>query len=340
MDPTLAQAHPADPVNAAPRGVLHVIGRSSELTDFLFEELSALADVRVITHPQPARRPWRSLLRAVEVYLLPWLPRSLCFDADYIARLRRIGPEDRVLFFAIDNRKDLQLVRKFIAARQIAAWFWNPIPSFRGHALSRWWFLHWLQRAGIRAYTFDPRDASEFGIGLTPQVFRHVKQDADDGPARPRTDVYFVGADKGRLRQLRDLESTLQAAGLSTLFHVVGDKRGRYDAEARAWLRREQISYLENLNQVQRSHAVLELLQSAQSGPTLRYVEALFLNRKLITNNRAILDAPGYDPSRHFILGVDDMAGLRRFLQRPLHPPSPGVLARHAIGSWLRHFHA
>ena len=326
---------------ATTRRVTHVIGRSSELTDFLFEELQALDDVRVIPHPLPVRRPWSNVLRALEVYLFPWLPRSLYFDAAYIAQLRRIGPNDKVLFFALDNRKDLQIVRKFIAARELAVWLWNPIQSFRCNALSQGWFLRWLRNAGIRAYTFDPADARDFGIGLTPQVFRHVAPEtiaAEDTSSSPRSDVYFVGADKGRLSELRALESTLQHAGLSTHFHVVADKRRRYSADERAWLRTDQLRYHDNLSQVKRSRAILEILQSGQSGTTLRYVEALFLDRKLITNNRAIREAPGYDPSRFFILGEDDLAGIREFIERPPRPVCPRVLARHAIGSWLRQF--
>ncbi len=322
------------------RQVVHVIGRSSELTDFLFEELLALDDVRVIQHPSPARRPWSNLLRGLEVYLLPWLQRSLIFDATYIAQLRRIRPNDKVLFFALDNRKDLQIARKFIASRELAVWLWNPIQSFRRSALSQGWFLRWLRHAGIRAYTFDPIDARDFGIGLTPQVFRHVAPQADaaEDASATLTDVYFVGADKGRLRELRSLESTLQEAGLSTHFHVVAGKRRRYAAEERAWLRTDQLTYHDNLSQVKRSRAILELLQSGQSGATLRYVEALFLDRKLITNNRAIREAPGYDPSRFFILGEDDLAGIREFIERPPRPVCPRVLARHAIGSWVRQF--
>ena len=321
---------------ARARCVTHVIGRSSELTDFLFEELRALDDVRVIAHPYPPRRPWRNVLKAVDAYLLPRTSRSFYFGADYVEQLRRIGPDDKVLFFTIDNRKDLQIIRKFIAARELAVWLWNPIRSFRSSAPSRWWFLRWLRRAGIRAYTFDPRDARDFGLELTPQVFRHMAAEPDADA--PRTDVYFVGADKGRLAELRAIEARLQRAGLSTHFHVVGDRGKRYDADERRWLRSEQLSYRENLDRVRRSRAVLEILQTCQSGATLRYVEALFLDRKLITNNRAIREAPGYDPSRFFILGEDDLAGLRAFVETPARPVCPRVLARHAIGTWLRQF--
>jgi len=318
-----------------------VIGRSSELTDFLFEELGALEDVRVIEHPFPTKRPWSNLLRAIEVYVLPRMSRSLYFDSGYIEQLRRIRPHDRVLFFTIDNRKDLQLIRKFIAARELAVWLWNPIRSIRCNALSRWWFLRWLRRAGIRCYTFDPRDAGDFGIGLTPQVFRHVPLETAGAPdASPHPDVYFVGADKGRLGELRALESTLQGAGLSTQFHVVGDKRKRYSADECCWLQTRELGYRENLDHVKRARAVLEFLQPSQSGATLRYVEALFLDRKLITNNRAVRGAPGYDPSRFFILGEDDLAGIRQFIDCPLRPVSPQVLALHSIGSWVRQFHA
>jgi hypothetical protein len=320
--------------------VTHVIVPSYPLTDFLFAGLRPAADVRTIEHPLRPRRPLSNLLRAAEVYLLPWLRRSLYLDPGYVARLRSIQPEDIVLFFAIENRKDLQLIRKFVGSRRQVVWLWNPISRTRGMGLSRRWYLHWLRRSGMRAYTFDPDDARDGGIGLAPQVYRQLSDFAEQaaGGAAPARDVFFLGADKGRLPQLRALKEALRDAGLSTHFHVIADKRGHYTAEERACLATQALPYAENLRQVARSRAVLELLQSCQSGPTIRSMEALFLNRKLITNNAALRTNALYHPSRVFILGEDDLADIRRFMDSPMAPLDPSVLEPHEIEHWIRQF--
>ncbi|MET0384231.1 MAG: hypothetical protein ABW032_12495 [Burkholderiaceae bacterium] len=321
--------------------VTHVIVPRYPLTDFLFERMHGFDDVKIIEHPL-SRRRGSGLLRGIEVYLLFWLRRSFHFDRAYVDQLARIRPDDSVIFFALENRKDLQIARKFIAAFRQVVWLWNPIRNYRGNALSRLWYRHWIGRSGMQAYTFDPADARDHGLRLAPQVYRRVTPDdlpAPHGEA-PRRDVYFLGIDKGRLPALQALKADFDRIGLSSHFHVVADKRRRYREGDRAWLASRWLPYDENLRQVFESRALLELLQSTQSGPTIRSMEALFLNRKLITNNRSLRETPLYHPSRIFILGQDDMAGLRHFIDGPIEPPAAAVLRAHDIQFWIRRFEA
>lgn len=319
--------------------VTYVIVPSYPLTDFLFERMHELEDVKIIEHPLPRRRGLSGLLRGLEVYVLPWLKRSLHFDQAYTDQLARIGPDDSVLFFAVENRKDLQIARKFIAARKQSVWLWNPICNYRRSAPSRLWYRHWLRRSGMQAYTFNPTDARDNGIQLAHQVYRQLATPGE-APAEPRHDVYFLGIDKGRLPALQSLQAELEGAGLTTHFHVIADKRKHYRDEQRAWLSPRWLPYAENLRRVRESRALLELLQTDQSGPTIRSMEAAFLNKKLITNNRALRDTALYHPSRIFILGQDDLSGLRHFVDSPLEPLAPAILAAHDIENWIRQFRA
>ena len=310
------------------------------LTDFLFAHMHELEDVKIIEHPLRPRRWFDNLLRSAEVYLLPWWKGSLFFDEAFTAQFTDIRPEDTVLFFAVENRKDLQIMRKFIRTSRQHVWLWNPIATYRGGALSRRWYLHWLRRSGMHAYTFDPADAREGGIRLVRQVYRHVTaEELADGPgdAAP-VDVYFLGIDKGRLPALRQLQAGFERDGLTTRFHVIADKRESYSDDDSAWLSPQWLSYRENLRQVVRSRALLELLQSSGSGPTIRCLEAAFLGRKLITDNRTMRHSDLYHPSRIFILGEDDLAGLKAFLDAPLLPVDERVLEGYDLAHWIRQF--
>jgi hypothetical protein len=320
--------------------VIYAIVPRYPLTDFIFEQVHELADVRIIWHSIPCRRPLRGLLRALEVYALPWWKGSFHFDRAYTAQLRRIRPEDAVLFFAIENRKDLQIIRKFIAARRQSVWLWNPVSCYRKGWLSRWWYLHWLRRSGMRAYTFDPTDAQAGGIALAQQVYRHAPpalSPAGDPPERCH-DVHFVGIDKGRLTELQSLKAEFERAGLTTYFRVIADRRKRYSDAERACLTTQWLPYTEHLRTVHASRALLELLQSSQSGPTIRSMEAAFLDRKLITNNASMRLTPLYHPTRIFILGQDDLATLRDFMASPMAPLAAATLERQDILHWIRQF--
>lgn len=322
--------------------ITYVLVSRSPFSDFLFEHMREIDDVRIIEHPLPHRARFSRWLRAIDVYLLPWSKFSLHFDRAYVEQLRSIRPEDCVLYFSIENRKDLQIARKFIDARRQFVWLWNPIRSSRGNALSRLWYLFWLRRSGIQPCTFEPSDARDFGMRLANQVYRHVAVPSAVSKDSKgwRSDVYFLGMDKGRLAELRFLKAELERLGLKPNFHVLPDRRRRYSDEDRACLSNDWVSYSDNLRNVWNSRAVLELMQGGQRGPTIRTMEAVFMNRKLITNNSALRQTVLYHPSRIFVLGQDDMAQISRFINSPLEPVHPSVLRDYDIEHWIRQFGA
>jgi hypothetical protein len=319
---------------------LYVVVPGYPLTDFLFEHMHELEGVRIMAHPTPRRRWFSSLLRSVDVYLLPWAKRSFFFDKAYTGQLERIRPEDSVLFFAIENRKDLQIIRKFIGTQNQKVWLWNPVGNYRGNRLSRWWYFRWLGHSGMRVYTFNRPDARSHGIRLLNQVYRHPPVEGLSARAAepPLFDVYFLGIDKGRLPALQRLRADFERAGLSTHFHVVADKRKRYSQEDLAWVTRQWLPYSENLRKVSQSRALLELLQSGQGGATMRSMEAAFLDKKLITDNSELRHTGLYHPSRIFILGQDDPATLRQFIHSPIEPLASGVLDAYDIEHRLQQF--
>jgi hypothetical protein len=320
--------------------VTHVVVPRYALTDFLFERMHAIDDIKLIEHPLPRRRKLGGLLRALDVYALPWLKHSFYFDKSYTEQLARIPAEDTVLFFAIENRKDLQIIRKYIRARQQFVWLWNPIEVFRKSALSRLFYWTWIRRSGMQAFTFNPADAREGGIRLANQVYRQV--DASDlsavGQSSTPHDVYFIGMDKGRLPELQGLRTELESADLTTHFRIFADKRKHYSDADRLQLTSEWLPYKDNLVIVRDSRALLELLQSTQDGPTIRSMEAAFFGKKLITNNQGMRQSPLYHPSRIFILGQDDLGNLKDFMSSPMEPVPPSVLQAHDIEHWIWQF--
>lgn len=315
--------------------MLHVFIKKHALVAHFFEGLELDGGIRVISYPYGRHGKLNSLLRSVEAWLLWWLPRSWCYDEAWLAQLRSIAPDDSVLYFSMENRKTLQIIRKFVRARKQSAWFWDPIRSYRKSAPSRWVYKQWLRHSGLRAYTFDPADAKAFDIGLIEQVFRN-----DPVAEAPPRDIAlcFVGTDKGRLPVLRRWKALFEQQGLATHFHIVADRRKVYSPADKALLTDAWISYADNLALARRSRCLLELLQHTQSGPTMRAIEALFFGCKLITDNASIVDCGFYHPSRIFVIGRDREDELPAFLQRPMEPPSPELLARHEIRTWLDQF--
>lgn len=64
------------------------------------------------------------------------------------------------------------------------------------------------------------------------------------------------------------------------------------------------ISYEENLKNVFQSKCLLEIMHNQYDNPTMRYVEAVVYNKKLLTNNKNVVNYPYYD-SRYMKIFAD-----------------------------------
>lgn len=316
--------------------MLYIIANQYELTEFLLDSLNSDQKSRVLMHPRRIKGVLYSLLKALDAWLPFPVPFFRPFPLDYLSRLAEISPDDSVLIFGIENIKDLRIVRKNICASKVSIFTWNPVIDYQQN--------HWLRKGRILqiknldfdVFTFDPGDANNYGLTLIPQVFRSV-----DGyclGVTKEVDIYFIGKDKRRYEVLRDLALKWQALGLRLSLKMVCDKDRDYSSLSPVELLTESLSYKENLLLINRSESLLELVQKNQSGVTIRCMEAIFFNKKLITNNVGVKCLPYFSVDRFFLLGVDDLSRLPDFLSRPILPLSSEQLAPHIFQNWIQRF--
>lgn len=128
---------------------------------------------------------------------------------------------------------------------------------------------------------------------------------------------FFLGRDKGRLQIINELADRLIKLGCKLDFNVVKDKTSSPTSK---YLIEKQIPYEENIRRTLSSNIIVDITKENQSGWTLRILEALFFNKKLITNNINILGSEIYSESRFFIIGHDDWDTLEYFINSSVKP--------------------
>lgn len=103
------------------------------------------------------------------------------------------------------------------------------------------------------------------------------------------------------------------------------------------------LGYEEYLTQLRRCSLILDITQAGQMAPTMRVMEAIYLSKKLITNNRSLSSYDFYTENNIFILPdeYDDSLPdqLKEFLERPFLPYSPEIHKKYGCNEWLTHFH-
>ena len=175
-----------------------------------------------------------------------------------------------------------------------------------------------------RVYTFDISDSKEFDIEYSPEYYtehqENIKYDL-------KYDVCYVGADKTnvRLKNLLDIKEVLRKNKVQNFFHIfrVLKKYNKYELQetTNMFLKYEDIQRI-----ILESKCILELQMEGQSGCTLRTLESMFLNRKLITNNK---DADDFKDRFNDIL---------KFMRSPYQKLPDMVKNNYKFCKWLERF--
>lgn len=137
--------------------------------------------------------------------------------------------------------------------------------------------------------SFDPKEAGEYGISYHPLVYSADPETDVSQP--PESDVFFLGLAKNRLPTILKAYETLREGGLSCRFFLAGVKKADqlYKEDIRYIT---HMSYQDNLREVKGTRCMLEVMQTGGHGYTLRMMEAVAYNKKMITNNPEIHKAP------------------------------------------------
>ncbi len=149
-----------------------------------------------------------------------------------------------------------------------------------------------------KVYTFDKYDAEKFGweyIGMScfsslPKCKSNVEEVYS---------AYYVGGLKGnRNKLIIDTCKKLEEHGIDCKFDLYeyrNDLVSSIDFPLSVTINREWISYSEVLENVQKSNCIIEILQEGQRTQSTRYFEAIFYNKKLLSNNSELTKLPFYD---------------------------------------------
>lgn len=222
-------------------------------------------------------------------------------------------------------------VKRKDGSPRIIYWTWNKVDDGR-FSFSKLKVL--IGRRLTESWTFDDGDAERYRLKLNPQYFEW-RGEQPSGEAE--TDVCFVGFDKGRYRRLRELKQYCRENGLRYQFRMIRDGSSTYHEEDQDLFSDGMTDYTRLLALEQRSRAIVDLVREGQTGYTLRSIEAVAFDRKIITNNPHNRDSQFYAPNAVYILG-EDRRELKDFLAEPFSGYPEPVKAYYNIANWLGRF--
>lgn len=144
-------------------------------------------------------------------------------------------------------------------------------------------------------YSFQKSDCDKYGFKYTNQIYS--KDILPESSQNVKNDVFFVGLAKNRIDDIYKVYTLLTSKRIKCRFIVIVSKykihklRKKYQGLI---LQTKRISYNQVLKEIANTKCILEICQEGQDGLTMRFYEALFYNRKLITNNKMAEQHPCY----------------------------------------------
>lgn len=233
------------------------------------------------------------------------------------------GNYSKVILFANDEIDVWEYLVKY--SNKVIFWYWNPTKIYK-KALPESLPLTFLP------YSFDPDDCLKFGIPFNSTFyFNNISLPKSE----ISNDILFVGLDKGRKDKLNKFEADINNRSISSIIYIVGNRNkfGKYSGN-------QPIEYIDYLKLISKSKVLLDLVQENQSGLTLRCMESIFFEKKLITNDISIVNQPFYHRENIFVIGLDDLSYLPKFVNQPFFKLDSSITNYYDVCSWVDRFNA
>lgn len=228
-----------------------------------------------------------------------------------------------------DDYPDLQLIKyikKYSPHAQIKLWFWN-VPNYSILQYDKY----------CKMYCFDYNYCKRHKIKYLRQFY--FEEAVKDFLYEKTTyDAIYVGADKNRKKILETLIADFEQYDINYNIKLVMDKNNStlLNKKGLDYLK-SPLAYNDVLKISARSKAIIEIVLPNQMGLTWRALEALFLKKKLITNNKNIKTYDFYNKDNIFIFGIDSISDLKSFINSPYVEIENSILKKYSFSTWIKY---
>lgn len=244
---------------------------------------------------------------------------------------KKIQNYDRLIIFDSAYSKQLDnIIENYDFENGCFFFYWNKMHANSIYAKTQ------IENINPRLsiYSFNLTDCQRYGVSYNSQFYYPTVL----GEQTFFADVCFCGAAKSdkRIKQLDAICEILNDLKVVFWFHVFACG-GNYIPQ-NFELTNEEVDYSEYLYKVINSRVILDIDIYEEKSCSLRAMEALFYDKKYITNNVNIIEEKFYNPNNIFIIGRDKVECLRDFIYSKVTPVSEEIKNYYLIDRWIRRF--
>lgn len=225
--------------------------------------------------------------RVNSIFHLPF--RGIWYNYDIFTKNYPEKQKIAIIYMSVFRKFDMRPVIKFLEKNQIPLYliFLDSMDADMSTVDLQEKALKYVKPDHI--FTFDKKDAKEYGFHYLNEAY-YCKVDLPK--EKPEYDLYFIGQVKrGRGETLKRIYDLGLKHGLKMHFDILlwrdaVEKSPFSKNSPGVNIFHTPIHYSKVLPRVNKANCILELTQEGQTAQTLRYFEAVTLNKKLLTNNQ------------------------------------------------------
>lgn len=212
--------------------------------------------------------------------------------------------------------------------------YWNTIEKIKGEHLK---FIHaYKNNPRVLFQSFDYQDAQKYQLYYNCQFAPCLPISTVTSMKNERK-ALFVGVDKNRLPKIIKIVEALNKVGVLSKLYIFPTLGKMYNEKEKQYLYQgRNFDYIDIVDMITETKVIIDVVQDGQNGMTWRPLEALFYQKKLITNFSKIINYDFYTPENIFIVGRDDMSRLNDFLEKPLKPVPKEIKERYTFDGCMK----
>lgn len=279
-----------------------IVYPNSDYGKMMWSDIISRRDVNVIDHPlAPSGKILNSLFKihlSFRVNNFFSLPGKKIWESRYaISRLDLKSEDEKVIIFtdpalcnytksflvSLKQENNVKLVLILINSYNRMKKIIGPMINLFDQVLS-----------------FDKNESIDHGFQYYPTIYS--KYNLENTNNYYPIDCFFVGVAKDRLEKIISTYDFLTNLSYKCEFYISGVKKAN-QVKREGITYNEWLTYDEVLSKVNISKCILEIMDKNNAGVTLRTIEAVTYNKKLLTDNQNIATYEFFSEENIFILG-------------------------------------
>lgn len=253
---------------------------------------------------------------------------------DYIIdTLKKLGKQDQIL---VINPELIDLVYH----KKIKG-YTKKYMAYLYDSMARCSILHLLDGIFDEIYSFDKEDIQNYGFKPTTN-YNYIEKIHKSAPSDIKNEVLYVASFDKRISKIIELQAYFERLNKSYQFIIIGKKTTFYKLKhlfstqlKKIDLRRKRVTQKEVHQYYKETKAIIDLVRANQTGLSFRIFEAMAFEKKILTNNKTIVEYDFYNPSNILVIDENNIEIPPSFFEEPYQPLPKEIYNYYTLNAWV-----